>query len=71
MRRAWSADGPHEPRMEVVLDALSRLSMIGGDRRIGAGLCITATESTQIVSIKYAERLAEAGIEPSFGNIRR
>ena len=30
---------------------------------------ITATEASQYVSIKYTERLVEAGIEPSVGSV--
>lgn len=33
-----------------------------GGRRIVAGSRITATEAAQYLSIKYTERLAEAGI---------
>src|ERR1700691_5072837 len=45
----------------------SRLSMIGGLCR-EAGSCTTATGS-QYVSIRYTERLAEAGVEPSVGSV--
>jgi putative transposase len=31
--------------------------------------CITATRGSQYLSIKYTERLAETGIEPSVGSI--
>lgn len=41
--------------------------MIGG-RSIAAGSCIIAT-AAQYVSIKYTERLAEAGVEPSVGSV--
>ena len=40
-----------------------------GGRRIVAGSCITATGAAQYLSIKYTERLAEAGIEPSVGSV--
>jgi transposase InsO family protein len=46
----------------------SRRCTIGGPF-IAAGSCITATESAQYVAIKYTERLAEAGIEPSVGSV--
>jgi putative transposase len=36
---------------------------------VAAGSCITATEGAQYVSIKYTERLSEAGIEPSVGSV--
>jgi len=69
MRDASSAGGPHEPRMRASFSMRSsRLSMTGG-RRIVAGSCITATEAAQYLSIKYTERLAEAGIEPSVGSV--
>src|ERR1700691_3436796 len=45
----------------------SRLSMIGGLCR-EAGSCTTAIGS-QYVSIRYTERLAEAGVEPSVGSV--
>ena len=45
----------------------SRPCTIGGPS-IAAGSCITAT-GQPIVSIKYTERLAEAGVEPSVGSV--
>jgi hypothetical protein len=36
---------------------------------IAVGSCTTATEAAQYVSIKYTERLAQAGIEPSVGSV--
>jgi transposase InsO family protein len=36
---------------------------------IAAGSCTTATGAAQYVSIKYTERLAEAGVEPSVGSV--
>ncbi|MGY3078073.1 transposase InsO family protein [Bradyrhizobium sp. LM6.10] len=42
--------------------------MIDG-RSIAAGSCIIATGAAQYVSIKYTERLAEAGVEPSVGSV--
>ena len=36
---------------------------------IATGSCITATGAAQYVSIKYTERLAEAGVEPSVGSV--
>ena len=38
-------------------------------RSRAAGSCITPTAAAQYVSIKYTERLAEAGIEPSVGSV--
>ena len=46
----------------------NRLSMIGG-RSIAAGSCITRDRGSQYVSIRYTERLAEAGVEPSVGSV--
>src|SRR5436190_19880869 len=46
----------------------SRPSMIGGPP-IAAGSYITATAAAQYVSIKYTERLVEAGVEPSVGSV--
>ena len=46
----------------------SRRCTIGG-RSIAAGSCIIAIRGSQYVSIKYTERLAEAGIEPSVGSV--
>ena len=42
--------------------------MIGGPCR-EAGSCTTALESAEYVSIRYTERLAEAGVEPSVGSV--
>ena len=46
----------------------SRHCMIDG-RSIAAGSCITRDRGSQYVSIKYTERLAEAGVEPSVGSV--
>src|SRR5271168_12791 len=46
----------------------NRLSMIGGLCR-EAGSCTTAIEAAQYVSIRYTERLAEAGVEASVGSV--
>jgi transposase InsO family protein len=46
----------------------SRHCIIDG-RSIVAGSCTTATEAAQYVSIKYTERLAEAGVEPFVGSV--
>lgn len=40
-----------------------------GVQPIAAASSITATVASQYVSIKYTERLAEAGIEPSVGSV--
>jgi putative transposase len=42
--------------------------MTGGPCR-ATGSCITAIEAAQYVSIRYTERLAEAGVEPSVGSV--
>ena len=42
--------------------------MIGGSCKV-AGSFITAIEAAQYVRIRYTERLAEAGIEPSVGSV--
>jgi putative transposase len=50
-----------------VLDALEQALY---DRRpVGAGLVHHSDRGSQYVSIKYTERLAEAGIEPSVGSV--
>ena len=46
----------------------SRRSTRGGPSK-GAASSITAIAASQYVSIKYTERLAEAGIEPSVGSV--
>ncbi|MCP2223413.1 transposase InsO family protein [Bradyrhizobium elkanii] len=40
-----------------------------GDRLRGGGLVHHSDRGVQYVSIKYTERLAEAGIEPSVGSV--
>jgi putative transposase len=53
---------------QLVLDALEQALH---DRRPaeGAGLVHHSDRGTQYVSIKYTERLTEAGIEPSVGSV--
>jgi Putative FMN-binding domain/LysR substrate binding domain len=51
-----------------VITRLEGLSMIGAPS-IAAGSSTTATAAAQYVSIKYTERLAEAGVEPSVGSV--
>ena len=46
----------------------SRLCMTGGPA-IVAGSCITVNRGSQYISIKYTERGAQAGIEPSVGSV--
>ena len=46
----------------------NRLSTSGG-RSIAAGSCTRAIEAANNVSIRYTERLAEAGVEPSVGSV--
>ncbi|MET3910080.1 transposase InsO family protein [Bradyrhizobium sp. S3.3.6] len=40
-----------------------------GDRSTAAGSCIKATGAAQYVSIKYTERLTEAGVERFVGSV--
>jgi transposase InsO family protein len=49
-----------------VLDALEQAVH---QRRPGSGLVHHSDRGSQYLSIKYTERLAEAGIEPSVGSI--
>ncbi len=49
-----------------VLDALEQALH---ERRPGTGLVHHSDRGVQYVSIKYTERLAEAGIEPSVGSL--
>ncbi len=49
-----------------VIDALEQAVH---QRRPGAGLVHHSDRGSQYLSIKYTERLAEAGIEPSFGSV--
>jgi transposase InsO family protein len=51
---------------EFVLDALEQAVH---QRRPGAGLVHHSDRGAQYLSIKYTERLAEAGIEPSVGSV--
>ena len=69
MRGALSAGGPHRRRRaSFVLDALEQALH---DRRPAnrGGLMHHSDRGSQYVSIKYTERLAEAGIEPSVGGV--
>ena len=50
-----------------MLDALEQA--LHDRRRRAAGSCTIATAGGQYVSIRYTERLAEAGIEPSVGSV--
>ena len=50
----------------TVLDALEQAVH---QRRPGAGLVHHSDRGSQYLSIKYTERLAEAGIEPSVGSV--
>ena len=52
-----------------VLDALEQALTTGG--RSGDGLVHHSDRGSQYVSIRYTERLAEAGIEPSVGSVGR
>ena len=69
MHDALSAGGHHERRTpSFVLDALEQALQ---DRRPihRGGLVHHSDRGSQYVSIKYTERLAEAGIEPSVGSV--
>ena len=54
------------PQWATVLDALEQAVH---QRRPGAGLVHHSDRGSQYLSIKYTERLAEAGIEPSVGSV--
>ncbi|MBB4383578.1 transposase InsO family protein [Bradyrhizobium sp. SBR1B] len=65
---SW-AGGPRAQRMPASCwMRWSRHCMIDV-RSIAAGSCTIATGVAQYVAIKYTERLAEAGIEPSVGSV--
>jgi transposase InsO family protein len=51
---------------DFVLDALEQALY---DRRPSSGLIAHSDRGSQYVSIRYTERLAEAGIEPSVGSV--
>ena len=51
---------------EFVIDALEQAV---NQRRPGAGLVHHSDRRSQYLSIKYTERLAEAGMEPSVGSV--
>jgi transposase InsO family protein len=62
----WRASAT--PRTDFVLDALEQALY---ERRPQAGACLVAhsDRGSQYTSIRYTERLAEAGIEPSVGSV--
>jgi transposase InsO family protein len=65
---ASSAGARHERRTRASCSTpWNRLCMTGGPS-IAVGSCITAIEAVS-TSIKYTERLADAGIEPSVGSV--
>jgi hypothetical protein len=64
---ASSAGGSHGGRTPASCSTRSSRPCTTASPSIAAGSCTTATEAT--VSIKYTERLAEAGIEPSVGSV--
>ena len=53
-------------RSDLVLDALEPAVY---DRQNDGGLVCHSDRGTQCLSIRYSERLAEAGIEPSVGSV--
>jgi transposase InsO family protein len=55
-------------RTDLALDALEQ-ALYDRSRGIGAGLVHHSDRGVQYVSIRYTERLAEAGIEPSVGSV--
>ncbi len=54
-------------RADFVLDALEQA--LHERRPFGSGLVCHSDRGSQYVSIRYTERLAEAGIEPSVGSV--
>ena len=54
------------PQTQFVLDALQQALY---ERRPGGDLIHHSDRGSQYVSIRYTERLAEAGIEPSVGSV--
>jgi putative transposase len=62
----WRASG--SPRAELVLDALEQ-AIYARRSKLGSGLVHHSDRGVQYVSIKYSERLAEAGIQPSVGSV--
>lgn len=63
----WMAGEPDGACSALSWMPLSKLFMIGV-QLLAAASCITRT-GAQYVSIRYSERLAEAGIEPSVGSV--
>jgi hypothetical protein len=65
--------GVHEPLVSSELwDVVQETSSMPWNRRFmiaGRGLIHHSDRGSQYVSIKYTERLAEAGIEPSVGSV--
>ena len=53
---------------DFVLDALEQ-ALVRTPSQFAAASCITRIAASQYVSIRYTERLAEAGIEPSVGSV--
>ena len=67
-RRIVGWRGSRSARADFVLDALEQALH---ERRpfAGSGLVCHSDRGSQYVSIRYTERLAEAGIEPSVGSV--
>lgn len=62
----WRASA--RPHTDFVLDALEQ-ALYERRPRAGAGLVAHSDRGRQYTSIRYTERLAEAGIEPSVGSV--
>lgn len=60
----WRAS--RSPQTQFVLDAMEQALC---ERRPSGGLIHHSDRGSQYVSIRYTERLAEAGIEPSVGSV--
>jgi len=56
------------PRTDLVLDALEQ-ALYDRQQHSGGGLIHHSDRGVQYVSIRYTERLGEAGIEPSVGSV--
>ncbi len=56
------------PRTDLVLDALEQ-ALYDRQQHSGGGLIHHSDRGAQYVSIRYTERLGEAGIEPSVGSV--
>ena len=67
-RSSTAGPGHDRPHAGFVLDALEQALHARRPVR-GGGLVLHSDRGAQYVSIKYTERLAQAGIEPSVGSV--